>query len=176
MIYFTSDLHLGHKNIIHHCLRPFATVEEMDKTLIANWNKRVTNADTIYIMGDLIFRSELPPEEYIKQLKGKKHLIIGNHDASWLKKGDYTSLFESISYAELITTPYGKCMVCHYPMMSFQGRYLIYGHIHNNRSDHYWPLLSTMVNALNAGVDVNGFQPVTFPELVANNISFRTES
>lgn len=45
MIYFTSDLHLGHANIIRHCNRPFSSVEEMDDALIDNWNAKVTNAD-----------------------------------------------------------------------------------------------------------------------------------
>ena len=73
MNYFTSDLHLGHRNIIRLCNRPFATIEEMDETLIRNWNAKVTNGDTVYILGDLLFRNEKPAEEYLKQLKGKKH-------------------------------------------------------------------------------------------------------
>ena len=72
MNYFTSDLHLGHRNIIRLCNRPFATIEEMDETLIRNWNAKVTNGDTVYILGDLLFRNEKPAEEYLKQLKGKK--------------------------------------------------------------------------------------------------------
>ena len=67
MNYFTSDLHLGHRNIIRLCNRPFATIEEMDETLIRNWNAKVTNGDTVYILGDLLFRNEKPAEEYLKQ-------------------------------------------------------------------------------------------------------------
>lgn len=50
MMFFTSDLHLGHRNIIRLCNRPFATIEEMDEALIRNWNAKVTNGDTIYIL------------------------------------------------------------------------------------------------------------------------------
>jgi len=58
MIYFTSDLHLGHKNIIKLCHRPFASLKEMDETLVSNWNQVVTNGDTVYIIGDLMFRTQ----------------------------------------------------------------------------------------------------------------------
>jgi len=54
MIYFTADQHFGHANIIKLCSRPFSDVHEMDEALIENWNRRVTNGDTIYIIGDLL--------------------------------------------------------------------------------------------------------------------------
>jgi len=80
MTYFTADQHFGHANIIKLCNRPFSDVQEMDEALITNWNRRVTNGDTIYIIGDLFFRNSVPAEEYLKRLKGRKHLILGNHD------------------------------------------------------------------------------------------------
>lgn len=86
MIYFTSDLHLGHANIINHCKRPFSSVDEMDERLISMWNARVQPNDTVYILGDLIFRSAAAPESYLSRLRGKKHLILGNHDSAWTKK------------------------------------------------------------------------------------------
>ena len=54
MIFFTSDLHLGHKNIIRLCGRPFESVEEMDEILIDNWNKKIHRCDTVYILGDIM--------------------------------------------------------------------------------------------------------------------------
>lgn len=103
MNYFTSDLHLGHRNIIRLCNRPFATIEEMDETLIRNWNAKVTNGDTVYILGDLLFRNEKPAEEYLKQLKGKKHPIIGNHDRDWVKKCNLEDFFESVNNLHFIS-------------------------------------------------------------------------
>ena len=74
MIFFTSDLHLGHENCIRLCNRPFSSIEEMDETLIENWNYKVTGKDTVYILGDLIYRSQKPPEEYLRRV----HLLQAN--------------------------------------------------------------------------------------------------
>ena len=172
MNYYTSDLHLGHANIIKLCRRPFYYVQEMDETLIANWNDRVTNDDNIYILGDLMFRIG-NPDRFLSRLKGKKHLIIGNHDASWMKKCEPAKYFQSIERLAVINTGKNKVTLCHYPMMSFEGDYLLYGHIHNHKNDTYWPLLRTMENALNACVEVNNYRPVTFEELIENNRVFR---
>ena len=71
MIYYTSDLHLGHANIIKLCNRPFVGVDEVNAALIANWNVCATNGDTVYICGDLMFRSSTEPEQFLHQLCGK---------------------------------------------------------------------------------------------------------
>lgn len=92
MIYFTSDLHLGHENILRFANRPFGSVEEMNRTLIANYNALVREEDTVYILGDLTYRIPLTEAEpLIAKLNGKKHLIKGNHDKNYDK-----SLFEEV--------------------------------------------------------------------------------
>ena len=55
MIYLTSDLHFNHVNILKYepVNRPFETLEEMNETLIANWNAKVSAKDTVYVLGDL---------------------------------------------------------------------------------------------------------------------------
>lgn len=177
MIYFTSDLHLGHANIIKSCSRPFVSVEEMDECLIANWNNRVTNNDTVYILGDLMFRNKIPPEEYLSRLKGKKHLIRGNHDRDWMKKVDINKYFISNENLSYITDGKHRITLCHYPMMSWPhmntNGYMIFGHIHNNTNAEYWSLIQKSDLMLNAGVDINGFKPVTFEELVENNVNHK---
>jgi calcineurin-like phosphoesterase family protein len=177
MIYFTSDLHLGHKNIIKLCHRPFASLEEMDETLVSNWNQVVTNGDTVYIIGDLMFRTQNHPLDVLKRLRGKKNLILGNHDRGWLNKIEAADFFKSVeSYSE-ISDGKRKLALCHYPMMSWggtgKGSYLIHGHIHNNRDAAYWPLLASMDHALNASVEINSYKPVTFDQLVENNDIFK---
>ena len=71
MIYYTSDLHLGHSNVIKHCNRPFANADEMDTVLIKNWNDKVSRNDIVYIVGDFLFRAKRLAEEYLSELKGK---------------------------------------------------------------------------------------------------------
>ena len=56
MIYFTADLHFGHNNIIKHTGRPFRDFEEMDRSLIKNWNQKVMPQDAVYILGDVTMK------------------------------------------------------------------------------------------------------------------------
>lgn len=92
MIYFTSDLHLGHRGIIAMRNRPFADVEEMNRILIANFNAVVHKDDTVYILGDLAHHMQVEDiNKIIGKLNGRKILIKGNHD----KKYD-AALFEEV--------------------------------------------------------------------------------
>lgn len=79
MIYFTSDTHYYHNNVIKYCSRPYQSVEEMDEALIKNWNDVVRPEDTVYVLGDfsLSFRAV---ELISSRLMGNKILIPGNHD------------------------------------------------------------------------------------------------
>lgn len=183
MIYFTADLHLGHKNIIRLAERPFSSLEEMDERLIANWNAKVKGNDTVYIIGDLICKSA-QSEEYLSRLKGKKVLICGNHDEGWLDKVESADYFVAVE--KLIEQSFCGHMttLCHYPMIEWRASrkgiskklgYLIHGHIHKNKDKPEYYQLFRIANALNAGVDINNFEPVTFEELVANNARFKHE-
>ena len=177
MIYYTSDLHLGHANVIRHCDRPFADANEMDAALINNWNAKVHRNDTVYIVGDFLFRAKRLAEEYLSVLKGKKHLIIGNHDKYWMKKVDLSVWFESVSPMLFVQDSGHTATLCHYPMMSWpgmsKGGFMVYGHIHNNTNADYWPLIAARSQMLNAGVDINGFAPVTLDEMIEYNRRFK---
>ena len=172
MILFTSDLHLGHKNILKLCNRPFSSIEEMDATLIENWNKKVHKNDQVYILGDLMYRNEKPPEEYLRQLNGKKHLITGNHDRAWVKMCDTSQYFKSVNRLDYISDRKRQMTLCHFPMMSWPHMprsYMVFGHIHGTTDADYWLLIARNEKMLNAGVDINGYAPVTFDEMVENN-------
>ena len=80
MIYYIADMHFGHKNVLRFDNRPFADTELMDEVLIHNWNKRVTDEDTVYVLGDAFWKNEESSVKIIQRLNGHKHLIRGNHD------------------------------------------------------------------------------------------------
>lgn len=177
MIFFISDLHFGHENVIPLCNRPFDSIEEMDESLIREWNKVVHRNDQVYIVGDIMFRSAKSPEYYLERLKGEKHLIIGNHDKSWMNKVDLTKYFKSVQWMTVINTGKGKATLCHFPTLDYEGKYMIHGHIHAKADKlEYWDFLKSHETILNAGVDVNGYKPVSIDELIENNIRFKAEN
>ena len=87
-IFFTSDLHFEHRNVIDYCKRPFVKadgqqdLELMHRTLIYNWNEKVSEDDTVYVLGDFSFGNKGKIAGVLAQLKGEKILIRGNHDRS----------------------------------------------------------------------------------------------
>jgi calcineurin-like phosphoesterase family protein len=82
-VWFTSDLHLGHANIINLCNRPFRDVDHMNQELIIRWNNKVTDADVVFILGDLALGKIDESLELVKLLLGRKMLVPGNHDRVW---------------------------------------------------------------------------------------------
>lgn len=175
MIYFTADTHFGHANILKFCDRPFPDVGTMDAALIAAWNKRVSGNDTVYVVGDMFFRCS-DAEQILKRLKGKKRLIVGNHDSSWMKKVELGRHFISVDTLLEISDGSHALTLCHYPLLTWKHAkksHMIHGHIHNDTSADFWPLLAARDNVLNAGVDINGYCPVTFDEMLENNRIFK---
>jgi calcineurin-like phosphoesterase family protein len=81
-----------------------------------------------------------------------------------------------VEHYAIIALSEGSVTLCHYPMMSFGSKWHVHGHIHNNKPESYWSLLKTMDNALNASVEVNNYEPVTFKELLENNRRFKAEN
>ncbi len=161
MIYFTSDLHFNHTNIINLCYRPFNDIETMNKTIIDNYNKIVTNKDTVYILGDCGFK----PEEQLKQLKGKKILIKGNHD----KLKDIQNCFINIyDYLE-IQYNHQKFCLFHYPIAEWNGyfnnSYCLHGHQHN-KPEYNLNNKNKNFRCYDVGVDANNFTPVSIDEII----------
>lgn len=175
MIYYIADTHFDHENILKMCSRPFDTIEQMNEALIAAWNQRVGGNDTVYILGDLLFRSP-DPERILRRLKGRKRLIIGNHDSSWLCRVEAYRYFVSVDDLLVTTDGQRQLTLCHYPLLTWKHQrrsYMIHGHLHANTDNDFFPLIAARPRMLNAGVDINGMMPVTFEELLANNDAFK---
>ena len=79
MKFYISDLHFGHKKSLAFDNRPFSSLEEMEYTLISNWNSRIGKNDEVYILGDMFWYNANAPK-ILAELKGRKYLILGNHD------------------------------------------------------------------------------------------------
>lgn len=160
-VFFTSDTHFGHANIIRYSNRPFKSVLEMDECLINNWNKKVSKDDIVYHLGDFCFgRFYEDVERYRSKLNGSIHLIKGNHDKfKTLFRNNFASVQnfrEEIIFGQKIT-------FCHYAMKvwncSHYGAWQLYGHSHGSLPDDPSSL------SFDVGVDCFNYSPISFGEV-----------
>lgn len=165
MIFFTSDTHLGHANIIRYCGRPFKDVDEMDQTIINNWNSVVTDKDIVYHLGDFSFG---PATRYMKELNGTKYFVRGNHEKPLLnlvnvKDVPYIRHLKIESYPEIV--------VCHYAMRVWNKSHFnswhLYGHSHGT--------LEGQGKSFDVGVDCWNFTPISI-EQVAREMDKRPDN
>lgn len=179
MNYYISDTHLGHEESIGPTWdnRPFKNVFEMDEKIIKNWNNTVNNNDNVYILGDFAYtliHSDVC--YYLEQLKGKKHLLIGNHEEAIMENEKSKKYFESIQLIKEIEDNGKKIVLCHFPIAEWNGYdrnyWHIYGHVHNCLRNSFG-YLKNIEKALNAGCMINNYKPATFEELVINNKIFK---
>lgn len=142
-VFFTSDTHFGHANVIKYCNRPFKSSEEMDEALIENWNSVVSPGDTVYHLGDFGFGRADFLSRILWRLNGNKSLVLGNHDKTiknqvglFLKDG---LLREVVPYKE-ISVNKQHIVLCHYAMRvwnkSHYGSWMLYGHSHGTLPPH----------------------------------------
>jgi len=181
-VFFTADPHFGDEDIIEFTDRPFKNIDDMNRTLISNWNSRISNDDHVYIVGDLFYggRNAAGQDDaisIIKKLNGILHLIAGNHDIPYLKNTDYHYLFADVDHLRYLSHDGKDIFLCHYPLAEwsgyFRGSWHIYGHIHNQKNPAFLHM-KNLEHALNAGVDVCNYMPVTFQELVTFNKAFQS--
>lgn len=178
-VYFTSDLHFGHKAIINYDSRPFFSVSEMNAELIKRWNNKVSVNDTVYILGDISWYDEKETIKIFKQLKGHKNLIKGNHDRIG---GELRKCFENLwDYREikvsLLDNTIRKCILSHYPIHFYNSHYynaiMLYGHTHNTQEQKYVEYISKWLNEndcpvelYNVGCMYYNYEPVTLDEIL----------
>lgn len=173
-IFFTSDTHFNHKNIIKYCNRPYETVEEMNDALIHNWNSVVNDGDVVYHLGDFGFGKYESLKLIYNQLNGYKVLVKGNHDEldvlniEWndfcetrlsLKISRHKELNMDV-YFPSTTQP--NFILDHFPIESWQGKEKgaihLHGHTHNT-------LKNIIPNRMDVGVDACNYFPISLEQV-----------
>lgn len=165
MIYFTADLHFGHKNIIKYCDRPFEDEIEMDKTIISNWNSVVKDQDTVYVIGDFTKLCDCKTiNNYLKQLNGKINLLLGNHDEYIRDNLAFLNFNEVYDYKEIVIANQ-KVILFHYPIFEWNdkknGAICLHGHTHSKSKTSF-----NIPNLYDVGVDANNFYPVLLDKIL----------
>ena len=161
-IFFTSDQHFGHTNILKYCDRPFLSIEEMNETIIKNWNSIVNKEDTTYVVGDITMKyGKTRMKEIFDQLNGTKILITGNHD----NKGNIPSeCFLHVLKRLHITGEGYDFILIHDPAEASANhmndqKYLC-GHLHSS------PDRKMYYNWYDVGVDANNFTPISLENIL----------
>lgn len=130
---YISDLHIGHENCLGFDQRPFFTLDEMHQAIIDNWNSAVGNNDDIYILGDYTWHCPTGIE-VIRQLKGNKFLINGNHDRV---SSELAKEFVWMKDYDIVKDGNNHVVLCHYPIAHWRnadyGYVHLYGHVHKGR-------------------------------------------
>lgn len=168
-IFVISDTHFGHSNIIKYCNRPFKDANEMDETLIENWNKTVKTTDIVYHLGD-VYMGHKEPSKILKNLNGHKRLILGNHDNG--KDKNLLHNFQKIMVWRMF--PEFGLLLTHVPVHNsslFRGAtgneenppklFNVHGHIHDKdppSADH-----------INVSVEKINYTPVHIEDLIKRN-------
>ena len=134
-IYFISDTHFSHQNIIEYCNRPFNNIDEMNEHMIYKWNSVISKDDIVYHLGDFMLDKKDNLANIFNKLNGKIYLIKGNHDRK------STKYYEEIGFKVLATKTKlekFKFILSHRPLSDAEipnGYINIHGHIHNKELD-----------------------------------------
>jgi calcineurin-like phosphoesterase family protein len=159
-----SDTHFGHKNIIKYERRPFSSVEDMDETIIQNWNEVVQEDDIVYHLGDFALTSKKATKEYFRQLNGNIRLIPGSHD-SWVGRKGFLDIpnLEVMPLYVTVKVKRGAVVLCHYPMESWTASH--YGTLHFHGHIHTKPF-KEIPNRRNVSIELMDYKPILMNVLV----------
>jgi len=158
-IFFTSDNHFGHRNIISYCNRPFKTVGEMNKTMVENWNMKVSKSDTIYVLGDLIWDKSY--KDILWELNGEiiyvASLDYSHERIAFANKKRFKKIVHILAL-ELKNISITLCHYClrNWPKSHFNSWHL-FGHTHGR--------LEPIGKSWDVGVDNNSFFPLSLEEI-----------
>lgn len=185
-VFFTSDTHFNHKNIITYCSRPFDTVESMNEAIIANWNNTVPIDGTVFHCGDFAFGGSEAWNKVLPRLNGQIHLILGNHDLKNFRQG-YAARFLSVQEQLTIDLGKKKIILTHFPLLCYHGAWgteancwNLHGHVHvcknkqANTGKDFERMKLTFPTQYDVGVDLNDYTPISFEE-VKRRIDYQVE-
>jgi len=189
-IFFTSDLHFGHENVIRFDNRPFDTVEEMDEEMIKRWNAKVGKGDIVYVLGDFIWEAATNEAvNIIKKLNGQIILIKGNHDRFLHNAAAKKALAGIKDYDDICVTledgTTRRCILSHYFIPFYNGhRYQaihLHGHSHFTEESAEEVRITTELNEkgydlkiYNVGCMYWNYTPVTLDEILEKNTNGQT--
>jgi calcineurin-like phosphoesterase family protein len=167
-LFFASDIHFFHKNVIKHDNRPFESVEEMNETIIRNWNSVVGEDDIVIYPGDMSFGDAQQTKDIVHRLNGIIYFILGNHDIQ--KDLVATGRFERIERSMMIRIKAPHIhkepvyiYVNHFPCLnwdkSVHGSLHVFGHCHGAYNNHPHVLKHRMMDV---GVNNFNYTPVEY--------------
>lgn len=159
--YVISDLHYGHENIIDYCNRPFDDVDEMNETLVNNWNSTVGDDDVVIFLGDLAMWGHDAAVSCFNKLNGQIVFVEGNHD----DVDEDSAPFPIVKSCEISHGKYH--FYCeHNPENVDVTKYdwLIHGHTHNNNIRKF-PFINIDNNRINVSAELLGYTPISLDDL-----------
>ena len=167
-VWVTSDTHFGHGNIIGFDNRPFSDVDEMNETLIDNWNGVVRARDTVYHLGDFAWTSA-SFQYAIDRLRGKIRLILGNHD---FRGKRLLNQFDSVDQIKTIRHQRHKFILSHCPLIDIASSSLtlLHGHVHNLSPDRIAKIKALDYNKqgvwINVGCMLHNYTPINMDTIL----------
>lgn len=167
MVYFTSDPHFYHANVIKYSNRPFKDVTEMNRALIKGINDTVGITDTLYMLGDFGFCKVDEALSILNQIYCKNlHYIWGNHDKI-MRDNKIRSKFITMNSYEKIDYEKQRFILFHYPILEWEsghhGTIHLHGHCHGNLK---YPDMLKNKKIFDIGVDVWDYKPVSAEHLI----------
>ena len=185
-VFFTSDFHLFHNNVLKFDNRPFADIHEMHTAIETRWNEVVGPNDIVIYLGDLSFarkEDKAYVEGMMHSLNGEIHFVMGNHD-KWEDIKKFTMFKSQQDYLEVRIThwneevefmgPYKKVettFVCmHYPIFSWNkmhhGVYHVHGHCHGNIHHGEEAGFYTGRRVIDAGCMLHDYYPISYTKII----------
>lgn len=170
MLWFTSDTHFGHANVLRYDNRPFQTIEEHDAALIERWNATVHPGDVVYHLGDVAWHTRQGSVDVLlAQLHGTKILITGNHDGKYITS---SAQWAKVTPYYEVTWQTQKIVLFHYRMVvwnrSHYGSWALHGHSHGTLP------VNLDAKTLDVGTMCWGYAPVSVEQIAETLAQHRT--